>query len=403
MLLVLISGFALSQAFRTAAAIMAPPLQQAFALTPQQLGLFAGVFHFAFGGLQLFMGMGMDMYGPRRTVLAVFPLTVVGALVTAAADSYAGLLAGQVLTGIGCAPAFLACTVFIARSFPGSQYASVNGAALGIGSVGLLLTGTPLAWVIEAWGWRAGYVALAVCAVAAWLAILLLVRDEGSTPTGERLKVLAALRGYGELFRLRHTLGIIALALFTYASFLSLRGLWLGPLLIDRYGFTLVQSGNVAIAISVLGMVAPPLFGRFDPGDATRRRWILGYTIACAAIFALMALPFGATVEVTLSLLVGFVSGYMVMQYADVRATYPPHMTGRAMAVFTMAMFMGVALMQWLTGLAATAAAVLQVETYAAVFIAIAFFLLLGAFLFAFLPGPSAASATAAEPSQSTP
>ena len=41
MLLVLISGFALSQAFRTAAGIMAPPLQQAFGLSPQQLGLFA--------------------------------------------------------------------------------------------------------------------------------------------------------------------------------------------------------------------------------------------------------------------------------------------------------------------------------------------------------------------------
>ena len=167
MLLALITGFALSQAFRTVAAIMAPPLQQAFALTPQQLGLFAGAFHFSFGALQLFMGMGIDVYGPRRTVLAVFPLAIAGALVTATAQSYAGLIAGQVLTGIGCAPAFLVCTVFIARSFPAERFSSVNGAALGIGSVGLLLTGTPLAWVIQAWGWRAGYVALAACAACA--------------------------------------------------------------------------------------------------------------------------------------------------------------------------------------------------------------------------------------------
>src|SRR6478672_9467868 len=104
MLLVLISGFALSQAFRTAAAIMASPLQQDFGLTPQQLGLFAGVFHFAFGALQLFMGMGIDVYGVRRTVLAVFPLTVAGGLVTASAHSYGALLLGQALTGIGCAP-----------------------------------------------------------------------------------------------------------------------------------------------------------------------------------------------------------------------------------------------------------------------------------------------------------
>lgn len=403
MLLVLISGFALSQAFRTAAAIMASPLQQTFGMTPQELGLFAGVFHFAFGALQLFMGMGIDVYGVRRTVLAVFPLTVVGALVTASADSYGSLLLGQALTGIGCAPAFLVCTVFIARRFAPEKYASVNGAALGIGSVGLLLTGTPLAWVIQAWGWRAGYVALAACAALAWLAILLLVREQ-VPPRSGRPNILASLRGYGELFRLPQTAGIIGLALFTYASFLSLRGLWLGPLLIDRYRFTLVDSGNVALAISVLGMVGPPLFGRLDPGDAQRRRrWIAGYTVACAAIFAAMAFALPEGLEVALALGIGVLSGYMVMQYADVRATCPPEMTGRAMAVFTMAMFLGVALMQWLTGLAASAAAVLHVETYAAVFTAIAFFLVLGTCLYRFLPGPRTASGAAGEPSQSAP
>ena len=401
MLLVLISGFALSQAFRTAAGVMAPPLQQAFSLTPQQLGLFAGAFHFAFGALQLFMGMGIDVWGPRRTVLAVFPLTIAGALLTASADGYAGLIAGQVLTGIGCAPAFLACTVFISRRFPGGQYASVNGAALGIGSVGLLLTGTPLAWLVTNWGWRAGFVALAACALLAWLAILLLVREEETARAAQRPRVLAALRGYGELFRLPQTAGIIGLALFTYASFLSLRGLWLGPALIDRHGFSLVQTGHVALAVSVLGMMGPPLFGRLDPGDARRRRWILGYTLACAAVFALMAAPLGASAEVALALVIGIVSGYMVMQYADVRAHYPPHMTGRAMAVFTMAMFLGVALMQWLTGLAASAAALLRIETYTAVYAAIALFLLLGSALFHFLPAPR--TAAAGEPSQSSP
>lgn len=404
MLLVLISGFALSQAFRTAAAIMAPPLQQTFSLSPQQLGLFAGAFHFAFGALQLFMGMGIDVYGVRRTVLAVFPLTVLGALVTATSHDYGSLLLGQALTGIGCAPAFLVCTVFVARRFPGDQYASVNGAALGIGSVGLLLTGTPLAWVIETWGWRAGYASLAACAALAWLAIFLFVREDAPARTGERPNVLAALRGYGELFRLPHTAGIIGLALFTYASFLSLRGLWLGPLLADRYQFTLVQSGNVALAISVLGMAGPPLFGRFDPGDTLRRRqWLGNYTLGCAALFALLAFALPAWAEIVMALGVGLVSGYMVMQYADVRATYPAAMTGRAMAVFTMAMFLGVALMQWLTGLAATAAAALHAETYAAVFTAICFFLVLGACLYRFLPGPQPASTAAGEASQSAP
>ncbi|HEY8360635.1 MAG TPA: MFS transporter [Ramlibacter sp.] len=391
MLLVLISGFALSQAFRTVAAIMAPPLQQEFGLTPQALGVFAGSFHFAFGSLQLFMGMGLDVYGPRRTVLAVFPLAIAGAVVTAMAPSFGWLVAGQVLTGIGCAPAFLACTVFIARRFESGRFASVNGMAMGIGSIGLLATGTPLAWIIEGWSWRAGFLVLAACAAVAWVLIWRMVREEprAADAAPQRLDVRGALRGYAELFRLPHTLGIIALALFTYAAFLSLRGLWLGPLLIDRYGFSLVHSGHVAFAVSATGIFAPPLFGRLDPGDRTRRRWILGFTLACALLFVVMALQPGAWIDVAAALAIGVLSGFITMQYADVRAAYPSRLTGRAMAVYTMALFLGVALMQWLTGLAASYAHAIGVERYAAVLAAIAFFLGLGALLFRVLPQPT--------------
>jgi MFS family permease len=400
MLLVLISGFTLSQAFRTAAAIMAAPLQQAFALTPQQLGLFAAAFHFSFAALQVFMGMGIDVYGPRRTVLTAFPFAIAGALVTASAHSYAMLIVGQVLTGIGCAPAFLVCTVFISRHFPIARFAAVNGAALGIGSIGLLLTGTPLAFVIEHFSWRAGYLAMAACAVLAWLAILAWVRDDDSAQR-HPVAVLAALRGYGELFRLRHTLGIFALALFSYASFLALRGLWLGPLLIERHHFSLVDTGNVAVALSFLGMISMPLFGRLDPGEAHRRTWILWSALGTAALFFGMALHPSASVDVMLALGVSLVSGFGTLQYADVRSAYPARMTGRAMAVFTMAMFLGVAIVQWLTGGVASVAESLHVDRYAAVMASIGGMLVLGALAFRFLPAPARGHAAAGEPSQS--
>jgi predicted MFS family arabinose efflux permease len=391
MLLVLIGGFALSQAFRTAPAIMAPALAQTFGLSPQQLGLFAAAFHFSFAGLQLFMGMAIDVYGPRRTIVAVFPLAIAGPLVMAAAPNYSVLIFGQVLTGIGCGPAFLVCTVFIARSFPPGRFAAVNGAALGIGSVGLLLTGTPLAWTIEAASWRAGFVALAVIAALAWAAIFFYVRDGTSAhEPRDKLNIGAALRGYGELFRLPHTLGIFALALTTYSSFMALRGLWLGPMLIERHGFSLVQAGNVAIAISIVGMIGPPLFGRVDPGEKSRRRWIIVCALTTAALFLMMAInPGGAGGDVALALIVSLLAGFGTLQYADVRSAYPPHMTGRAMAVFTMAMFLGVAVMQWFTGAVAGGAAAFGIETYAAVLGAIAASLALGALAFKLLPAPA--------------
>ena len=103
-------------------------------------------------------------------------------------------------------------------------------------------------------------------------------------------------------------------------------------------------------------MFGPALFGRLDPGPARRRRWITGFTLGVAALFLAMAVNPIAGFDVAAAIVVGLVSGYIVFQYADVKSAYPASMTGRAMAVFTMALFLGVALLQWFTGVVASAA-----------------------------------------------
>lgn len=392
MLAALCSAFALSQSFRTMAAILAPPLQREFSLSAQQLGLFAGAFHFAFGALQFFMGMGIDVYGLRRTVLFAFPCAIAGSLLSAFSHQFGVLLVGQVLIGIGCAPAFLVCTVFIARHFPPERFAAVSGLVLGLGSVGMLLTGTPLAWLVDVSSWRAGFMALTLCSVAAWLLMAWKVHEPAQPGTPEQTKaplsMWQALLSYGALFRLPHTLGILLLASVTYASFISLRGLWLGPLLVERHGFSLVQSGNIALIVSVVGMFGPPLFGRLDPGPANRRQRITACTLAVAAGFFLMAFAPSASVDVAVMVVTGLLSGYIVLQYADTRGAYPAEMTGRAMALFTMAMFLGVAFMQWFTGAVASLATAQGLDPFAVVLATIGILLSLGAAGFAWLPKP---------------
>ena len=390
MLFALVTAFALSQACRTVAAIMATPLQADFGLNAQALGLFAGAFHFAFGVMQLFMGIGIDLHGVRRTVLTAFPVAIAGAAVSALSSSFGMLVAGQVLIGIGCAPAFLVCTVFIARHMPAHRFAAISGLAMSVGSIGLLLTGTPLAWLIEASSWRMGFWVLGGWGVLAWGLIWALVHEPPHPMDALKKKesVGQALAGFGALFTLPHTWGILLLASVGYASFVSLRGLWLGPMLIERHGFSLVQSGNVALVMSLVSLAGPPLFGRFDPGPATRRRWITGFTLLLGGLFAAFAFTHSAVIDVAAPIVIGLLSGYMILQYADVRAAYPAAMTGRALSVFTMAMFLGVATMQWFTGVVASVASAQGVEPFTAVLASIAALLALGALAFVALPGP---------------
>ena len=387
MLLALLSAFALSQAYRTVTAIMATSLQTDFGLTAGSLGTFAGLFGLSFGVAQFVMGIGMDLYGLRRTVLSAFPLAIAGATLAAAAPGYGWLLLGQLLIGVGCAPAFLACTVFISRHFPSSRFAFVSGVGLGIGGIGLLLTGTPLAWLVERWGWRSGFALLAVLSMLAWLLIWRRVHEPAlENAAAERERWGVAVRRFGALFLLPHTLGIMLLGMVAYASFLSLRGLWIAPMMIDRYGFTLVESGHMALVMSLISLFVPALFGRFDPGPNRRRTWIVHFSLLVAALYLAVGLTHHAILNVALVLGISVLSGYAVLQYSDVRSSYPPDLTGRALSVFTMAMFLGVGLVQWLTGRVAEWAQAQGLEPYRAVMVTIATLLALGSTAFRWLP-----------------
>jgi len=389
MLLALACAFTLSQAFRTVAAIMGPPLASQLQLSPQQLGLWAAAYHFAFGVMQLVMGVSLDLFGVRRTILAAFPMAIAGAVLSSQADSYAMLMLGQMLIGTGCAPAFLVCTVFIARHFRADRFTAVSGLVLSIGSIGLLATATPLAWLIEASSWRWGFGALTLAGVLAWAVIWWQVHEPAQPATTQAAGApspLAALRELFSLFRLPHTLGLVAYAAVAYAGFITVRGLWLGPLLVERHGFSLVQSGNVALTMTLASMVSPTIFGRLDPGGARRVKWLLVFALIAALVVGTMGLLQLAWVDVALAVTYGLLSGYGVLQYGYVRDAYPEAVRGRALSLFTMAMFLGISLMQWASGLAASLAPLAGVEPFSAALLTMSAMLMLGALAFWKLP-----------------
>ncbi|MBS0609636.1 MAG: MFS transporter [Proteobacteria bacterium] len=388
MLLALLSGFALSQAYRTVTAIVAQGLREDFGLSVQALGSFAGLFGLSFGVAQLLMGITMDRYGLRRTVLAAAPLSVAGAALSALAPSHGWLMLGQVLIGVGCSPAFLACTVFISRHFPSERFAFYSGLSLGMGGLGLMLTGTPLAWVVQHWGWRTGFGILAAMSVLSWLIVFALVHEPAlpNAPQQPQEGWGESLRGLATLFTLPHTWGILVLGMSAYAAFLSLRGLWLAPLLMDRFGFSLVDSGNVALVLSLISLFAPGTFGRMDPGPQRRRAWIANFSLLMAAMFVAMAVLQHAGATVALMMVLGLLWGFNVLQYTDVRTSYPAALTGRALSLYTMSMFLGAALMQSATGSVADWATGFGIEPYRAVLLTIAAWVALASLAFRFLP-----------------
>ncbi len=381
----LLSAFALSQAFRTMPAITAAQIGAEFTASIRDLGLFAGLFHFAFAFMQIPVGVALDRYGPGRTVCALFPAALAGAVLVAAAPNFTVLLLGQALLGIGSSPAFLAPVVFASKRFPPERFAAVSGLILSIGGLGMLATATPLAFVVQTWSWRAAFWLLAVISALALLACWMLVQQATPTARGETLA--RAFREATALFAQAHTAGILVLGGVTYAITITVRALWAVPVFTERHGFTLVQAGNVVLAMSVAMLVGPVFFGRIDPGGLRRRRLIASATLLMAAVVAGLApAHVSPLVETALVLALGFLSGFIILQYADVRSSYPAAVAGRALGVFNMAMFFGVAIMQWLSGLVADIASAQEIDALEAVFLTLAAILAVAAAAFLKLP-----------------
>jgi predicted MFS family arabinose efflux permease len=385
MLATLVGVAAMSQVFRTIAAIVAPGLQREFGLSTEELGIYAGAFHLSFALAQIPMGLALDLYGVRKTVGSAFLLAVAGALLSFIATGFPVLMLGQLLIGIGCAPAFVGSLFFVSKHFSEKSFARVSGLVLSFSGLGLLATGTPLAWVVEHWGWRSAFVVTGVVAAANLVCILVLVRDDHGKNSGD---IAGAIRETLAILKERQTKGIVALALVAYPSYIALRGLWATPLFMERHGFTLTGVGNVLLASSVATLVGPPLFGLVRAKGRSRRYLICASMATSAGIFLILAISANWIVDATMCVALGALTGFTILQFADTKSAYDPQVVGRAFGILNTAAFLGVAISQGATGWVASTASTFSVNQFAAVFAFIAAACLLAMVAFFMLPWP---------------
>ncbi|GAC1332467.1 MAG: MFS transporter [Beijerinckiaceae bacterium] len=379
-------AFALSNALRTLPAITAPGIEAELHLSEQQIGYFAGSYHVAFALMQLPIGVALDRLGPRLVAASMLVVAGAGSALCAAGSSYATLIVGQLFIGIGCAPALMATFVFINRAYPPRRFSFLSGLVFAIGGLGLIVTGTPLAWIVEQWSWRAGFAALwavaALSAVSCWLLV------DASAAGGDRAHETLgeAIRGVGEVLRLPQTAGILAFGLIAYSVMLTFRSLWIAPLFARRHGFDLVEVGHVILAMSLAMIAAPPIYGYFDPGTRARPKLMIGAALATALCPAVLALGASTAIDILFTVLFGIVGSFQVLLFSAVRDSYAPDVIGRALAMVNMAVFLGVAIVQGGSGLVADWAGAHALDRVAAVSIFLSAVLIVGALAYALLP-----------------
>lgn len=356
---VLTLAFGLSQAFRTIPSITVNGIAEELQAGPAALALFGGVFHWSFALMQVPVGLALDIFGVRRALIALSGFAILGGAICTFAPDMNALFLGQILIGAGCAPAFMAAIVFTSQHWPARRFAAISGLVLAIGSGGMLLSATPLAWVIDRWSWRSAFAVLTILSIFT-LAASALVLEKSAVQRSRRLasEILTAFYGLGPVLFGRRPVALLAIGFVSYGAVITIRGLWVVPMFVERYGLSLLSAGNVALLFSISMILGPAVIGQLDPGDKARPTVITIIALAIAAAIGALAIFDGLSLwlDVMLCIAVGFLSGSFILIYAESRGCYPPELIGRGMTALNMSFFLGAAVAQSLSGVIAAGA-----------------------------------------------
>ncbi|MET3844547.1 MFS transporter [Bradyrhizobium sp. OAE829] len=365
-LLALACGHMLSTLLRTIPAVSLDVMAADFKTSPQALASLTSIYHFSFAASQIPVGAAMDRFGVRPVSLSLLIGTIVGALASGLATGPESFLFGQFLLGVANSGMLMCPMTLAAKQLSPARFGLWSGLILSIGNIGMLLSSSPLAFVVEQWGWRAGFWISAGFGLMVALAVYALVPNQRAehADRSSPLSQMASVLRIGVSYRLR---GLIAIALVSLAAVLVLRGLWGGPWLMEVKGLSRIGAGNALGLFTIALIVGPALIGLFDRSFGHRREVLAATHFLAALLLALMAAGashfpvsdlFGvaampAQYDIVLLVLIGFAMSAQPLVFGMTRQLVDEQNTGKALSAVNLAFFLGAALMQSATGVVA--------------------------------------------------
>ena len=344
-------AYFLSALLRAVTATLAPAFSAEFGLRAGDLGLLAGAYFLGFSALQLPLGSALDRIGPKKVLLALMVLAVVGCVAFAVADSLGGLILARVLMGMGLAAGLMApLTCYRARLSDAMQLRA-NSWMLMSGSLGMLASTLPVQWLLPVWGWRGLFWTIAGLLLLAMAVIALVVpRDEllDPQPAGE------PAGGYGSIVLHPAFLRNAPAGFFIYGGLIAVQTLWAGPWLTRVAGLSPQQSAAGLFVINLSMLFAFMTWGAVMP-RLVQRGW-RAHTIMVAGLplnlllmawIVLSPQPALAWTWAAWCVSCTFVS----LGQPSVGQAFPKAQAGRALSAFNLVIFLGVFTVQWLIGL----------------------------------------------------
>jgi sugar phosphate permease len=327
------------------------------------LGLLSSAYFYPYAIMQLPAGLLSDSWGPRRTICLFFTVAFVGSLLLGLAPSLLWAIVGRSLVGLGVSMLFVPTMKTLAEWFRIREFATMTGILMAMGGIGTLTATTPLA-LLSTWiGWRLSFVVVGIITLLLAILVWLFVRDRPadfgwpspSEPSGPTPPAVGLLEGMKRVITDPRFWPIAIWFFFDCAVFFSFGGLWGGPYLMQVYGFSKAQAGQILSMLAIGMIVGSPMLSFLSNRVFQGRKPVLvlsSFVLLC--LTALLAfyteeLPLAGLYLICLGLGI-FSSAIVVIGFTTTKELFPVQIAGTSTGLVNIFPFAGGAVFQPLLG-----------------------------------------------------
>ena len=346
-----------SALIRAITATLSPTLTDEFALNARDLGLLAGGYFLGFSATQLPLGTWLDRHGPKKVILALLTVAVLGCVAFAFATSFSGLLAARILCGAGVSACLMAPLTGYRRWFEASSQMRANSWMLMTGSLGMVASTLPVQWLMPLVGWRVLFLGLAALVLVSMALIAWRVPQWGVALAHESKSERSKI-SYREVWRHPYFRKMAPIGFFCYGGLVAMQTLWAAPWMIKVAGYSPLQAASGLFWINVAMLCTCWVWGLANPW-LTRRglhpdRLIRSGLPASFVFIAIIIIAGNAVSTWAGPLWALYCMGcsFVSLAQPSVGMVFPPALAGRALSAYNLVIFAGVFVIQWGIGLA---------------------------------------------------
>ena len=329
--------------------VMTDYLIRDFHISAAILGLMASTYFWSYAAMQIPAGMFFDLISPKYLVSGSIGILSLGALFFGVTESVGMAALGRFLMGIGSAFAFISVLVIARQWYNPKAFAFLTGVAQMLAALGAMGGELPLAYFVNHYGWRDVIFFLAMFGFVLTVLTFIFVERNAEMPAPPKKQHL--LEDMREIFRSGQTWWIAVYGFCGWGPIAVFASMWGVPFLMEKYSIPNTQAAFAIGSVWVGLAITAPLIGYLSDYIQNRTRITsLSALLGFIASMLLLFLDVPYVLLFPLLFAMGVASAGQILSFALVADTNKPAVTGTAIGFNNMAVVLGGAILQPLTG-----------------------------------------------------